>query len=76
MSRDLKDMVAIAAGSRETVAQWAYSLRRAAITFHIATTSRGGTKPRDAELWVAEIDAEEAKYAIRSAEVPGIVRLW
>ena len=76
MSRDLRDMVAIAAGSKETVAQWAHLLKRAIIGYHIETTSRVGRAPRHRELWVAEVDAEDAKHVLRSANLPGVVLFW
>ena len=78
MTHDLKDMVAIAASTKQTVTRWAQQLQRAAIAYHIATATRGGNSVgrSNAELWVAEADAEEARHVIRSAAVPGLPQLW
>jgi len=78
MTHDLKDMVAIAAGSKIAVARWARLLRRAAIVYYTTTTTwkSDSSDPREAELWVACALADEARHVIRSAEVRGPALLW
>jgi hypothetical protein len=63
-------MVAIASGSSKQMGRWAKALRAAAIGFMIVTPmcppEVGETN--NAELWVSNSDADEARSAIRTAD--------
>jgi len=78
MTHNMNDMVAVASGPSTTVARWARLLRRAAISCHIAavTWPDDGSDCKEAELWVIDALADEARSVIRSAEVPGAMLIW
>jgi len=78
MTHDMNEMVAVASGPAATIHQWARLLKRAAIPYHIATTTAvpEGKRSGDAELWVTDALSQEARSVIRSVDVSGAKMLW
>ena len=72
---DLRDMVAVAAGTAARVAEWAAALSRASIRFTVVHphTCSGTDGPAEdyVELWVAERDSDRANAVVRESDSGG-----
>jgi hypothetical protein len=77
-SQDLSIMVAIACGTRKQVRHWGEILREAAIDYLVAEGVEN--LPEDAnalaEVWVFQVDADEARASLRRSGRDGDSNLW
>jgi hypothetical protein len=74
MLRDMARMVVVASGSLAQVQCWSDCLRRASIEFVVARCD--STAQDHAELWVEQVDVDEARSTIRSATHSDRSLLW